>query len=238
MLGAAAVLAACRQAPGPAAAPVAAVAVAPASAPASTSGPEGADPASYEIVQVLPPSPAASAPLRLRVLAAESPQATGLLRIQAIEVQREAQVLQRIEGLDTQTPLAEGAAPVEAVDMNFDGHVDLRLVESRPAGPNTPYLNWLWNPAAQRFEASPALDEISAPRFDASRRQVQSDWRDGASRYGTDTYVWRDGPAAAQLLPLQREERVYSAPGRYVLKTYRWSGAGWQLQSSRPGRDG
>jgi hypothetical protein len=81
--------------------------------------------------------------------------------------------------------------------MDFDGHPDLRLIEFRAAGPNTPWLHWLYRPgndgASGRFEASPALDALSPTRFDAERRQVIVDWRDGAARSGSDAYEWRNG---------------------------------------------
>ena len=44
--------------------------------------------------------------------------------------------------------------------MNFDGHADIRLVESRAAGPTLPCLHWLYEPASGRFVASPALNDL------------------------------------------------------------------------------
>jgi len=228
-------LAGCREAP-PSGSVVAALA--PAAAPSAAPATATASPGSvstarqpYQLVQDLPGLKQGDAPLRATLYAAQAPGDTGVLAVQVIELQRGGQPLQRIEGLDTQTP--PSLAPIEALDMNFDGMVDLRLVELRPAGPNTPYLNWLWDNTRQRFVPSPALDKLSAPRFDVRRRQVVSDWRDGPTRHGTDTYTWRGG----SLLPVQRQERLYSAPGRYTLKTYTWSDGGWRLQRSQPGRD-
>jgi hypothetical protein len=226
-----AALAACREAPPPSAAPpTPPTAAAAPSAPAAPASAPGFDAVVRGALQ--PGGPL----LRLTLHAAAAPGDSGVLQVRAISVQREgeAQPLQRIDGLDTQTPVVDGQPLVELLDMDFDGLADLRLVAERPAGPNTPYLHWLWNATSQRFTANAALDTLTAPRFDAAKRQVVATWRDGPARYGEDTHVWRDG----QLQPLQRSERVYSAPGRYVRKLYRWSGTDWQLQSQQPGRDG
>ncbi len=133
-------------------------------------------------------------------LQASAPPAETLwLNVQAIEVQPPAGAgpLQRIDGLDTQTPIVPGVPLLELLDMNFDGHADIRLIESRSAGPNTPFLNWLFDPASRQFVASPALNALNAPSFDAQKKQVVDRWRDGADRYGTDVYVWRDGQLQA-----------------------------------------
>jgi hypothetical protein len=225
----------CREAP-PAGAVVAVSKPAVAPSSASIAAPEPSASVAprrqpYLLVQDLPALKAGDGPVRATLHAAEAPGDTGVLQVQAIELQRGGQLLQRIEGLDTQTPASP--APIEVLDMNFDGIADLRLVESRPAGPNTPYLHWLWDNTHQRFVPSPALDDLSAPRFDARRKQVQSDWRDGPTHYGTDTYVWRAG----ELHAVSRQERLYNVPGRYTLKTYTWADGGWRLQRSQAGRD-
>ncbi len=118
-----------------------------------------------------------------------------LLHVQRLEVYRTGQhePVQVIRGLQTDTPWPPGRPGLEAPDMNFDGHPDLRLIEFRAAGPNTPWRHWLYDPAQQRFVASEALDALSPTRFDAASRRIIVDWRDGAARHGSDAYVWRDG---------------------------------------------
>lgn len=159
----------------------------------------------------------------------------GTLRVRTIEVRRSdaSEPIQRIEPLATQTPWSAEAPGLELLDMNFDGYADMRLIESRPAGPNLPYLNWLYDPTSGRFVESRALDEITAPRFDARRRELQSDWRDNAARYGTDTFTFRDG----ELVPLRRESRSYKTPGVYTLQISRWVDGAWQVAETRDGRD-
>ncbi|KQP20003.1 hypothetical protein [Pseudorhodoferax sp. Leaf267] len=144
-----------------------------------------------------------------------------------IEVRRGADVLQRL-----QIPASAEAPEIEVLDMNFDGAPDLRVIDVRPAGPNVRYVNWLFDPAGQRFVRSAALDELPAPAFDAARREVLSSWRDGATQYGRDTYAFRGG----ELVPQARELRAYSAPGVYTLKRSRWADGGWQLVETTQGR--
>jgi hypothetical protein len=118
-----------------------------------------------------------------------------VLHVQRLEIRAPGrpEPVQVIDGLQTDTPWPPSAPGLEAVDMDFDGHPDLRLIEFRAAGPNTPWRHWLYDPAQQRFGASAALDALSPTRYDGARRRVIVDWRDGAARQGRDTYAWREG---------------------------------------------
>lgn len=169
------------------------------------------------------------------LLADGPPQDTGVLHVRAIEIRRTgtAEPVQRIDGLATDTPWSASAPGLQLLDMNFDGYTDMRLIDGRPAGPNVPYLNWLYEPAGNRFTASPALDAITAPRFDAVAREVHSDWRDGASRYGSDSYAFRDGT----LIPLRREIKNYQQAGVFTLEISRWEDGAWRVIETRDGRD-
>lgn len=140
------------------------------------------------------------------------------IRVRKIEIRRGAanEPIQTIDGLDTATPVTAGVAPLETVDMNFDGYQDIRLIEFQPAGPNTPYLNWLFDPATGRFVESRALNEIPAPEFDAAKRQIRASWRDGATRYGRDVYVYDQGKPVA----VRKETKEYKSPGVYTLRVW------------------
>jgi hypothetical protein len=105
-----------------------------------------------------------------------------------------AEPFQVIDGLDIETPSTAGMPQIDLLDMNFDGYDDMRMVEFRAAGPNAPYLTWLFDPRSVRFAESRELNAIPSPRFDSDRREIHSSWRDGAMRYGADVYVHR--PAA------------------------------------------
>ena len=155
--------------------------------------------------------------------------------IERIEIREAtaAEPLQVISGLDAQPPLTDGRPAAEILDMNFDGYGDLRLVQSRSAGPNTPYLNWLFDPARRVFVESRELNEIPSAHVDANQREIRSQWRDGASRYGTDIYVYRDG----RPLLVRKEEKVYQAPGVYRLKKSELVGGAWKTLEEREVRE-
>jgi hypothetical protein len=180
-------LCACGDAP----APVQAPAPPPASAPTAAAPPAGPVVAAGDFTVTLVGEPA-----------------DAVLRVQRLEIRRagKSAPLQVIDGLQTETPSTAESPGLEAVDLDFDGHLDLRLVEARAAGPQWPRLHWLYVPASGRFVASPALDELSPTRIDAVRRELVTEWRDGPDRYGTDVHAWREG----SLVRLERRE----GPGR------------------------
>lgn len=140
----------------------------------------------------------------------------GIYRIESIEIRRGTapEPDQVIEGLDTETPISDNFPGLEVLDMNFDDYGDLRIVAFSPAGPNIPYLNWLFDPASARFVRAAGLDAIVSPIFDREARRIRSAWRDGATRYGTDIYsVIEDNPVL-----VRKELKEYSEPG-----AYRWT---------------
>lgn len=163
----------------------------------------------------------------LRVLAFGIRDADGsVLRVQRLEVHRDGarpDAIQVIDGLSTETPSTPEAPGLETRDMNFDGHPDLRLMEFRSAGPNTPWLNWLYDPAQGRFVASPALDALPSVEFDTATQEVRSAWRDGATRSGVDVHVWQTGT----LTPLRRELREAGSDGRETVRYQRWVEGAW-----------
>jgi hypothetical protein len=149
-------------------------------------------------------------------LVPEQPAEAGAdLNVRAIEIRRagSATLAQRIEGLSTRTPSSAAAPGLDIVDLDFDGYADIRLIESQPAGPNVPYLHWLYQPATGQFVAARALDALGAPQPDAAHRELRVDWRDGATRSGSDIYVWQAGQPVA----VRKETRQYTQPGVYTL---------------------
>lgn len=73
-------------------------------------------------------------------------------------------------------------------DMNFDGNADFRLMKFLPAGPNIPFLFWIYNPTNERFEVNKNYGEITSPEFNYEKKQISSSWRDGCCRHGRDIY--------------------------------------------------
>lgn len=164
------------------------------------------------------------------------PDAAGeTLAVERIEIREvgQASPLQAIGELEAQAPLRENAKPLEVLDMNFDGYADLRLMQFRAAGPNVPYLNWLFDPASRQFVRSPALDEIPSARYDADKREIHSEWRDGPNRYGTHVYVY----VAGKPVLVRKEERIYQAPGVYTLTRSQLVDGAWKTVEVREVRE-
>jgi hypothetical protein len=95
-------------------------------------------------------------------------------------------------------------------DMNFDGYTDLRVQAFVPAGPNIPYLYWLYDPKTGRFKGSRELEEIASPVFDPHERVIRSVNRNGAAVHVSRTYRWVDG--VPRLLRVE-ETRVHPDEG-------------------------
>jgi hypothetical protein len=154
-----------------------------------------------------------------------------IIRVQRIEIRRGsvAEPDQVIGGLNTETPISAGRSTLEVVDMNFDGYEDIRLVEFRSAGPNTVHLHWLFEPSSGKFVETPELNDIPSAQFDAARREIRSDWRAGATHYGSDIYVF----SAGRPVLVRKEEKTYQAPGVYALKVMRLVGGIWQTVEQR-----
>ncbi|CAL4868687.1 hypothetical protein MMA231_02976 [Asticcacaulis sp. MM231] len=80
------------------------------------------------------------------------------------------------------------------VDMNFDGHLDLMIAQTLPAGPNIPYDMWLFDPATQTFVTAPAsLLDVTSPEFDAEHHKVWNFWRGSCCDHGIDVFTWKNG---------------------------------------------
>jgi hypothetical protein len=73
-------------------------------------------------------------------------------------------------------------------DMNYDGNDDFRIVEFLPAGPNIPYVYYIFNPATKQFEYNEAYKKITSPEFPGNS-QIRSKWRESAVKSGVDTYT-------------------------------------------------
>ncbi|EAQ50986.1 XAC2610-related protein [Leeuwenhoekiella blandensis] len=78
-------------------------------------------------------------------------------------------------------------------DMNFDGKMDFRLMEFLPAGPNVPFLFWIYNPTNELFEENKDYGEITSPEFDYEKKQINSTWRNGCCEHGRDVYELTNG---------------------------------------------
>lgn len=144
--------------------------------------------------------------------ASAPPQTIG---VRAIEIYRGAAVepFSVIENLEVEAPIDDPFRGFDILDMNFDGYADMRLAEFFTPGPNIPYLHWLFDPKSSTFARRPAFDDIRSPVFDADAKRLKSTWRDGAQRYGVDTYeIINNEP-----ILVRSELKEYREPGVYRL---------------------
>ncbi len=75
-------------------------------------------------------------------------------------------------------------------DMNFDGYKDIRIQQFLPAGPNTPYLCWIWDKENFTFVEHTELEELTSPVFDAKTKTVKASVRDNAATYYENEYKY------------------------------------------------
>ena len=127
------------------------------------------------------------------------------------DLSAQPEIVQQIEGFEAEIPVSGPVPGVEILDMNFDGYGDFRVIEFIAAGPNVPYLNWLFNPVTGKFEKSAELNAITSPKFAPEARLIESQSRDGANRYRTDSYEI----IGAKPLLTKTELKEYLQPGVY-----------------------
>ncbi len=119
-------------------------------------------------------------------------EAAGTRILDRIDIRAKGEVspFQSLSPVESNVPVTIANNGFEVIDLNFDGFLDMRVIRFLPAGPNTPYQNWLWSPEEAKFIVNPALDEITSPQFDADAQEITSDWRSSASEHGSDIYTY------------------------------------------------
>lgn len=107
---------------------------------------------------------------------------------------------------------ASSPAPPEIIieDMNFDGYDDMRTQAFLGAGPNIPYICWLWEKDKNQFVHDEKLSEIPSLEIDAENKWIKTSLRDGAAVYEELFYKYADGELT--LFKSIREE--YSEDGK------------------------
>jgi|GEM_PF-6159757 hypothetical protein len=108
-------------------------------------------------------------------------------KIELYEANPPGRLLQSIPLEPTDTREARSLGVI-AEDMNFDGYLDLRIQQAVPAGPNIPYLYWLWNPESNVWQANNAMEELTAPEFDPFTQTIHSFNRGNAAEYSDNYY--------------------------------------------------
>jgi hypothetical protein len=94
---------------------------------------------------------------------------------------------------------------LELEDLNFDGHLDLRVLESS-GSVNAPYIYWIFDPQQNLFVRNGELAEVTTPQVDILNKEIVSEWRGSAVSYGTDHYTYNNGHFALA----SREEKNYA----------------------------
>lgn len=120
------------------------------------------------------------------------------------------------DDLDLRAPLSMGENGFEFVDFTFDGHMDFRLIEFLPAGPNAVYMNFFYDHEAGRHDVADSLNLLTAPEFDLDAETVISTWRSDAATHGRDEFAW-DGRS---LVLLKRTVTVLDAHGGCMMTAY------------------
>jgi hypothetical protein len=127
----------------------------------------------------------------------------------AIRRQGEAEPFQTISDVGSSVKPTTDNNGFEVTDLNFDGHLDFRLLAETTAGPNALYRNWLWSSRDMRFINHAKLDEIVSPEFDPDTQEITSRWRASAAEGGVDIYVWESGDPVL----IHRETDRYDGAG-------------------------
>jgi len=119
--------------------------------------------------------------------------ASGL--IESILVFKNGQQVQSLPVCTSQpVPNTPPLGSLNMADMNFDGYYDL-LLQTTNKDDNFNYCVWLYNPKAQRFDASPQLSQLVNPRPEPKDHTVTSyvnqDCQGGC--HEARTYRWIKG---------------------------------------------
>lgn len=83
---------------------------------------------------------------------------------------------------------------LDLVDINFDGHVDLRLFGgSGGAGPNSSSAYFLYDKASDQFNYHEEVSDLTQLEIDARSKTLHAAWRASCCEHGWATYRWRRG---------------------------------------------
>ena len=77
--------------------------------------------------------------------------------------------------------------------MNFDGYGDIRIAAFITAGPNVPYICWLWDKETKQFVHDADLSEIASFEIDQDNGWIYASNRVNAMTWRTEFYRWEDG---------------------------------------------
>lgn len=154
--------------------------------------------------------------------------APGNMKISTIKVSQRPEdvglggLLQDISvSVDTSTAINDANSFIVG-DMNYDGNDDFRIVKFLPAGPNIPYLYYIYDPATRNFVYSSAYENITSPEFPGNS-EIRSQWRESAAKWGIDTYTISDN--APRLIKRETWEALNATPqAKHVITVFNVDG--------------
>ena len=106
-------------------------------------------------------------------------------------------------------------------DMNYDGNDDFRIVKFLPAGPNIPYLYYIYDPATRNFVYNKAYENITSPEFPGNL-EIRSKWRESATKSGIDTYTIANN--TPRLIRRETWEAINATQATHVVTTFNTDG--------------
>lgn len=125
---------------------------------------------------------------------------------------REANPIQLLTELNTQTLVQEAKRYIKFIDVNFDGYLDIHLME-KADGDNSTYLFFLFDPQRRQFVKNAILSGLASPSIDSEQQFVISSWKNSDTHYGKDFYQFEQGKP--QLI--RQEIKNYSNLNSYEL---------------------
>lgn len=97
---------------------------------------------------------------------------------------------QTIDLSDTNRPLA--LVKLEAIDLNFDGYNDLRILTNEGATGNSWYDTWLYNQKTKTFVKNELLSQSTCLMVDTLGRKILTYYRAGACEESLGVYAVKD----------------------------------------------
>jgi len=107
----------------------------------------------------------------------------------------EEETLQTLAGFPEPEPPPGGRDDFGAIDLNFDGYLDLRLLAMWGATGNRSYLCWLFDRKTGTFTFESSLSDLGNPKPDPVKKTISTRSSGGMAGqvYTEGTYVWEAG---------------------------------------------
>lgn len=140
--------------------------------------------------------------------------------------------LQTLSGFPEPEPSREERDDFGAVDFNFDGYLDLRLLAMRGATGNQAYLCWIFDRKTGTFSFEPSLLDLGNPTPDPAKKTIAARSNGGMSGqvYTEGTYAWK-----GRVLALIHRERQEWNEARKAFDRYTEDRAGDSMVVVRRG---